>query len=79
MTSLCGYIVNHNECVVNFFGAWTMNRNTVTKLLVDVGTACAKYQDKTLRDLPCKRIQCDEIWVFCYAKQKNIPDELLAS
>ena len=36
--------------------------NTVTKLLIDVGTACAEYQDKTLRDLPCKRIQCDEIW-----------------
>lgn len=53
--------------------------NTVTKLLMDVGTSCAKYQDKTLRKLPCKRIQCDEIWAFCYAKQKNIPDELLAS
>jgi len=42
--------------------------NTVTKLLVDVGLACADYQDKTLRNLPCKRIQCDEIWSFCYAK-----------
>jgi len=49
--------------------------NTVTKLLIDVGTACADYQDKTLRDLPCKRIQCDEIWNFCYAKEKNVPDE----
>lgn len=45
--------------------------NTVTKLLVDVGTACAEYQDKTLRNLPCKRIQCDEIWAFVYAKAKN--------
>jgi|SRR6266545_4391688 len=50
--------------------------NTVTKLLVDVGTACAEYQDKTLHDLPCKRIQCDEIWSFCYAKEKNVPEEL---
>jgi len=49
--------------------------NTVTKLLIDVGTACAEYQDKTLRDLPCKRIQCDEIWNFCYAKEKNVPDD----
>lgn len=49
--------------------------NTVTKLLVDVGTACAEYQDKTLRNLPCKRIQCDEIWSFVGAKQKNVPDD----
>jgi IS1 family transposase len=49
--------------------------NTVTKLLVDVGTACADYQDKALRDLPCKRIQCDEIWNFCYAKEKNVPQD----
>jgi IS1 family transposase/lambda repressor-like predicted transcriptional regulator len=49
--------------------------NTVTKLLVDVGTACAEYQDKALRDLKCKRIQCDEIWSFCYSKQKNVAPE----
>jgi IS1 family transposase len=49
--------------------------NTVTKLLVDVGAACAQYQDKTLRNLPCKRIQCDEIWSFVYSKQKNVPEE----
>lgn len=46
--------------------------NTVTKLLVDVGGACAKYQDETLRNLTCKRVQCDEIWSFVYAKQKNV-------
>src|SRR3990167_9874251 len=50
--------------------------NTVTKLLVDVGTACEQYQDKALRNLPCKRIQCDEIWAFCYAKEKNVPKKL---
>jgi lambda repressor-like predicted transcriptional regulator len=49
--------------------------NTVTKLLIDVGTACAEYHDRVLRDLPCKRIQCDEIWAFCYAKEKNVPEE----
>ncbi len=50
--------------------------NTVTKLLVDVGTACAEYQDKTLRNLPCKRIQCDEVWSFVGAKKKNVPAHL---
>src|SRR5712692_4926057 len=48
-------------------------KNTVIKLLAEIGQACAEYQDKTLRNLPCKRIQCDEIWSFCYAKQKNVP------
>jgi IS1 family transposase len=47
--------------------------NTVTKLLVDLGAACAKYENGALRNLNCKRIQCDEIWAFCYAKAKNVP------
>jgi IS1 family transposase len=50
-------------------------KNTVVKLLVDLGAACADYQDEALRDLPCTDIQCDEIWSFCYSKQKNVPDE----
>jgi IS1 family transposase len=50
-------------------------KNTVTKLLVEIGKACADYQDKTFRNLPCKNIQCDEIWSFCYAKDKNVPKE----
>jgi len=49
--------------------------NTVIKLLRDVGAACAEYQDIHLRNLPCRLIQCDEIWSFCYAKQKNVPEE----
>lgn len=48
-------------------------KNTVVKLLADVGAACMAYQDKALRNLPCKRVQCDEIWSFCYSKQKNVP------
>jgi IS1 family transposase len=48
-------------------------RMTIEKLLRDLGTACAEYQDRTLRNLPCKRIQADEIWSFCYAKAKNVP------
>src|SRR5436189_6483197 len=50
--------------------------NTVTKLLVDVGSACEEYQDRTLRNLKCRRIQCDEIWTFVYAKQKNVPESM---
>lgn len=49
--------------------------NTVTKLLVDSGTACATYQDKVLHNLTCKKVQCDEIWSFCYSKEKNIPED----
>jgi len=47
-------------------------KNTVVKLLADVGAACAEYQDKALRNLPCKRVQCDEIWSFVYAKERNV-------
>lgn len=49
--------------------------NTVIKLLRDVGAACAVYQEEHLVNLPCERIQCDEIWSFCYSKQKNVPEE----
>lgn len=49
--------------------------NTVTALLIDVGQACSDYQDKAMRNLPCKRIQCDEIWSFCYSKEKNVSAE----
>jgi IS1 family transposase len=48
------------------------SKNTVAKLLVSAGHACAAYQDKTLRKLPCKRVQMDEIWSFVYAKAKNV-------
>ena len=48
-------------------------KNTVVKLLVDLGAACAEYQDQTFRELPCETIQCDEIWAYCYSKQKNVP------
>jgi IS1 family transposase len=48
------------------------SKNTVVKLLRDAGCACAAYQDQTLRNLPCKRLQLDEIWSFVYAKQKNV-------
>jgi IS1 family transposase len=50
-------------------------RNTVMSLLIAVGSACAEYQDKALRNLPCKHVQCDEIWSFCYGKDKNLPED----
>jgi IS1 family transposase len=48
------------------------SKNTVAKLLVEAGHACAAYQDKALRNLPCKRVQMDEIWSFVYAKASNV-------
>lgn len=50
-------------------------KNTILKLLADLGEACANYQDKVFRNLKLKRVQCDEIWSFCYAKQKNVSPE----
>jgi IS1 family transposase len=50
-------------------------KNTIVKLLEDLGTACAEYQDEAFRNLTCKRLQADEIWSFCYAKQKNVSPE----
>ncbi|MGA3236899.1 MAG: DDE-type integrase/transposase/recombinase [Bryobacteraceae bacterium] len=49
------------------------SKNTIAKLLVELGAACAEYLDKTLVDLICKRIQADEIWQYVGAKQKNVP------
>ncbi|UYO51615.1 IS1 family transposase [Rhodopseudomonas palustris] len=46
--------------------------NTVSKLLVDAGNACAAFHDATVRNVPSKAVQCDEIWSFSYAKQKNV-------
>jgi len=50
-----------------------VSKDTVLKLQVEAGYASADYQDKTFRNLACKRVQCDEVWAFCYAKQKNVP------
>lgn len=48
--------------------------NSVKKLFIDTARVCAEYQDKTFRDLNCKKLQMDEIWSFVYSKQKNVPD-----
>jgi IS1 family transposase len=51
------------------------SKNTISRLLRDAGLACIKYQNEHLNNLNCKHIQCDEIWSFCYAKQKNLSPE----
>lgn len=50
------------------------SRNTINKLLIDAGTACQKFHDETVKKVASRRVQCDEIWSFVYAKQKNVPD-----
>jgi IS1 family transposase len=50
-------------------------KNTVIKLLVDLGTICADYHDRNVRNVKSKRIQCDEIWSFVGKKQRNVPAE----
>ncbi|MCG8525892.1 MAG: IS1 family transposase [Opitutales bacterium] len=52
-----------------------VHRTTCMKLLSDLGKACSEYQDKALRNLNCKTIQCDEIWSFVYSKEKNTTEE----
>jgi IS1 family transposase len=48
-------------------------KNTVIKLLADLGTACATFHDSHVRNLNCRRVQADEIWAFCYARRQNLP------
>ncbi|MGZ4140506.1 MAG: IS1 family transposase [Actinomycetota bacterium] len=50
-------------------------KNTIVKLLSDLGAACNAYSDAALRNLDIKRVEADEIWSFCYAKQKNVPED----
>lgn len=53
-----------------------IDKKTVLRLLESLGTACKAFHDKRVRNLNSKRIQCDEIWSFCYAKEKNVPKEM---
>lgn len=50
-------------------------KNTIVKLLADLGEACAEYQDGVFQDLPCSVVEADEIWSYCYSKQKNVPEQ----
>jgi IS1 family transposase len=53
--------------------------NTVSKLLVDAGVVCAAFHDENVRGLNSKRVQCDEIWAFVGAKQRNVTEEQMAA
>jgi IS1 family transposase len=55
--------------VVRMSGA---SKNTIAKLLIEIGASCSEYMNRNLVNLPCKRVQCDEIWSFVVAKQKNV-------
>jgi IS1 family transposase/lambda repressor-like predicted transcriptional regulator len=54
-------------------------KNTVTKLLVNLGRACDEYQRRTIVNLKSRRIECDEIWAFVYSKEKNAPADMKAA
>ena len=69
LTAICEG--NSIRSVTRMFG---VGKNTVARLLLAAGAACAQYQDRALRNLTCKRLQCDEIWSFCYAKNKNVKE-----
>jgi IS1 family transposase len=58
--------------ITRMFG---VGKNTVARLLLEVGAACAEYQDRALRNLKCQRVQCDEIWSYVGAKDKNVPTD----
>lgn len=64
---------NSINAIVRMTGA---AKHTVLKLLEDVGCACAALHNRTIRNLRSARIQADEIWQFCYAKNKNVPEKL---
>ena len=51
------------------------SKGAVTKLIADLGPACAAYMDQAFHDLPCSVLEVDEIWAFCYAKAKNVPED----
>jgi IS1 family transposase len=52
-----------------------VSKDAVLKLIGDVGTACAAFHNSAVRGVKTQRVQCDEIWSFCYAKEKNVPAE----
>jgi IS1 family transposase len=66
---------NSIRATVRMIGA---AKNTVTKLLVELGAACAAYQDQVFVNLSCRRVRVDECWAFCYAKAKNVTPEIAA-
>ena len=54
-------------------------KNTIVKLLAELGEACADFADGAFQNLDISRVEADEIWSFCYAKQKNVPEEFVGT
>jgi len=52
-----------------------VDKKTVLRLLAEFGLACKQFHDRTVRNVKSTRVQCDEIWSFCYAKEKNVPEK----
>jgi IS1 family transposase len=69
---ILGMMVEGNSirAIVRMTGA---SKNTIVKLLEDAGEAFSAYQDQAFHNLPCKRLQLDEIWAFTYCKQRTVP------
>src|SRR5580658_6712515 len=76
-TQIVGALVEGNSirAISRMTGA---SKNTIAKLLIELGSACSEYLDKTLVNLNSKRIQCDEIWSFVAAKEKNVTPKMAA-
>ena len=55
---------------------WRVSKTTILKLIVDLGTACQKFHDESVRNLKTEHVQCDEIWAFCHCKKMNTPKHL---
>lgn len=55
-----------------------VSKKAVSRLLVEAGAVAADYMDRVMRNLPCRRIQVDEMWGFCYAKERNVTPEIAA-
>lgn len=65
-------------CSVRYIGRMTgASKNTIQKLLLELGAACSEYLYRSLVNLPCQRVQCDEIWSFIGAKQANVTGKML--
>src|SRR5262245_43757375 len=55
-----------------------VSKKAVSRLLVAAGQVAAEYMDRAFRNLTCRRLQVDELWTFCYAKDRNVTDEIRA-
>jgi IS1 family transposase len=64
---------NSIRATVRMTGA---SKNTIAKLLIELGAVCSDYMNKHLVNLPCKRVQCDEVWSFLAAKERNVTPKL---